>query len=90
MLFVVTIDVEARRWAFAKSHELRSKGLRVEVDFLGRSVKAQMREANRQQAHYTVVIGGTELQSRTARLKNMLSGDETTVLLDELEIALQR
>jgi histidyl-tRNA synthetase len=90
VLFVVTIDAEAQRWAFAKSNELRAKGLRVEADFLGRSVKAQMREANRQHAHYTIVIGGTELQSRSARLKDMLSGEETTVLFDELETALQR
>jgi histidyl-tRNA synthetase len=89
VLFIVTIDEEARRWAFAKTHDLRARGIRVEVDYLGRSVKAQMREANRQQALYTLVIGGTELQSRSARLKNMLSGDETAVNIDEIESALQ-
>lgn len=90
VLFIVTIDEEARRWAFTKAHTLRAKGLRVEVDYLGRSVKAQMREANRQEAHYIVVIGGTELQSQSARLKNMQSGDETAVNLNEIESALQR
>ncbi len=89
VLFIVTIDEEARRWAFAKTHDLRARGIRVEVDYLGRSVKAQMREANRQQALYTLVIGGTELQSRSVRLKNMLSGDETAVNIDEIESALQ-
>lgn len=90
VLFIVTIDEEARRWAFAKAHGLRAKGLRVEVDYLGRSVKAQMREANRQEAQYTAVIGGTEIQSHSARLKNMRSGDEMAVNLDEIESALQR
>jgi histidyl-tRNA synthetase len=85
MLFIVTIDEEARRWAFAKAHDLRSKGLRVEVDYLGRSVKAQMREANRQESHFTVVIGETELQSHSARLKNMQTGDDVQVNLDEIE-----
>ena len=89
ILFIVTIDEDARRWAFAKAHNLRAKGIRVEVDYLGRSVKAQMREANRQQALYTLVIGGTELQSHSARLKNMLSGDEAAVNIDEIESALQ-
>jgi histidyl-tRNA synthetase len=90
VLFIVTIDDEARRWAFAKVNALRAKGLRVEVDYLGRSVKAQMREANRQETHYTVVIGGTELQSHSAKLKDMQSGDETVVNLNEIQSALQR
>lgn len=90
VLFIVTIDEAARKWAFAKAHDLRSRGLRTEVDYLGRSVKAQMREANRQQSRYTIVIGETELQSRSARLKSMQSGEDTTVNLDELEPALQR
>jgi histidyl-tRNA synthetase len=85
----VTIDDEARRWAFAKTHDLRLKGVRVEIDYLGRSVKAQMREANRQEALYTVVIGGTELLSRSARLKNMQTGGETAVDLDGIESAIQ-
>ena len=90
ILFIVTIDEEARRWAYTKANALRAQGLRVEIDYLGRSVKAQMREANRQEAPYTVVIGGTELQSHSAKLKNMQSGDETTVNLNEIESALKR
>jgi len=89
VLFIVTIDDEARRWAFAKAHDLRLMGVRVEIDYLGRSVKAQMREANRQEALYTVVIGETELLSRSGRLKNMRTGGETAVNLDELESAIQ-
>ena len=89
VLFIVTIDDEARRWAFAKTHDLRLNGVRVEIDYLGRSVKAQMREANRQEALYTVVIGGTELLSRSARLKNMQTGGETAVDLDGIESAIQ-
>jgi histidyl-tRNA synthetase len=89
VLFIVTIDDEARRWAFVKGHDLRLKGVRVEIDYLGRSVKAQMREANRQEALYTIVVGETELLSRSARLKNMQTGGETAVNLDEIESAIQ-
>ena len=90
VLFIVTIDDEARRWAFAKAQALRAIGLRVEVDYLGRSVKAQMREANRQEAIFTVVVGETELQSRSAKLKNMKTGDDLVVNLDAIELNLQR
>ncbi|MCX6134123.1 MAG: histidine--tRNA ligase [Ignavibacteriales bacterium] len=89
LLFIVTIDEEARRWAFAKAHALRTKGMRIEVDYLGRSVKAQMREANRQEALYTVVIGETELRSGSAKLKNMRTGDDVPVNLNEIDSALQ-
>ncbi len=89
VLYIVTTDESSRRWAFGKASSLRSKGLRVEIDYLGRSVKAQMREANRQEARYSVVIGETELQAQKAKLKNMKTGEESSVNLDELQSALK-
>lgn len=89
ILYIVTTDESSRRWAFTKASSLRSKGLRVEIDYLGRSVKAQMREANRQEAQYSVVIGETELQTQHAKLKNMKTGEESFVNLDDLHSALR-
>jgi histidyl-tRNA synthetase len=90
ILYIVTTDESSRQWAFTKASSLRRKGLRVEIDYLGRSVKAQMREANRQEARYSVVIGETELKTQKARLKDMKTGEELSVDLDELHSALQR
>jgi histidyl-tRNA synthetase len=89
VLYIVTTDESSRRWAFKKASLLRSEGFRVELDYLGRSVKAQMREANRQEAKYSVVIGETELQNQKAKLKNMKTGEEASVILDELQSALR-
>jgi histidyl-tRNA synthetase len=89
ILYIVTTDEPSRRWAFTKAVSLRAKGIRVEIDYLGRSVKAQMREANRQEARYSVVIGETELQTQLAKLKNMKTGEESQVNLDELQSALR-
>ena len=66
--------------------ELRRKGICVEVDYLGRSIKSQMREANRQSVQYVIVVGELELKTRTAKLKNMRTGEETTISLDEIKI----
>jgi histidyl-tRNA synthetase len=88
-LYIVTTDEPSRRWAFTKATALRTQGLRVEIDYLGRSVKAQMREANRLEARYSMVIGETELQTLSARLKNMKSGEEIQVLLDQIQSALK-
>jgi histidyl-tRNA synthetase len=89
VLYIVSTDESSRRWAFEKASLLRSKGFRVELDYLGRSVKAQMREANRQEARYSVVIGESELQSQKAKLKNMKTGEETSVDLHEIQSALK-
>lgn len=88
-LFIATLDETTRAWAFSQANQLRSKGIAVEVDYLTRSLKAQMREANRQQVKYVIVIGENELKSGEAKLKNMSDGTEATVRLDELAAALQ-
>ena len=45
-----------------------------------------MREANRQQAQYVIVVGEQELKTKTAKLKNMHTGEETAVSLEKIEI----
>ena len=49
---------------------------------------AQMREADRQKARFVMIIGGKELASKEAVLKDMRSGEGRTVALDRLEEAL--
>ena len=86
VIYFVGLDEAARVWTFLKAIELRRKGICVEVDYLGRSVKSQMREANRQQAHYAIVVGEQELKTKVAKLKNMSTGEETSISLDEIKI----
>jgi histidyl-tRNA synthetase len=89
-LFIATADDSARRWAFVKAHELRSQGFSVELDYLGRSVKSQMREANRQRSRSVLVVGENEFKSGSAQLKDMQSGTETSVRLTDIQKALKR
>jgi histidyl-tRNA synthetase len=86
VIYFVGLDETARIWAFSKASELRRQGICAEVDYLGRSVKSQMREANRQQVQYVIVVGEQELKTKIAKLKNMQTGVESTVLLDKIEI----
>ncbi len=64
-------------------------GIPVELDYLGRSLKAQMREANRQEAENVLVIGDSELRSGKANIKNMKTGNERLVELVRIEDALR-
>jgi histidyl-tRNA synthetase len=84
-IFLVGLDEPSRQWAFLKAQELRRSGIGAEVDYLERSIKAQMREANRQQAQYVIVVGESELKTKSAKLKHMQTGEETIVSLDSLE-----
>jgi len=86
VLYFVGLDETAHIWAFLKTIELRRQGIHAEVDYLGRSVKAQMREANREQAQYVIVVGEQELKTKIAQLKNMRTGKEMAVSLDTIEI----
>ena len=86
VIFFVGLDETARIWAFLKTSELRQQGICAEVDYLGRSIKSQMREANRQQAQYVIVVGEQELKTKIAKLKNMRTGEETAVSLEKIEI----
>lgn len=85
-LYLVGLDEAARIWAFQKAIELRRQGICAEVDYLGRSVKSQMREANRQQAQYTIVVGEREMRTKTAWLKNMRTSEETMISLDDIKL----
>ncbi|HPU58381.1 MAG TPA: His/Gly/Thr/Pro-type tRNA ligase C-terminal domain-containing protein, partial [Candidatus Avimonas sp.] len=64
-------------------NHLREGGVQAEFDTVGRGLKAQMKYANKIGARYTVVVGENELQTGKARLKNMETGQEEEILLDE-------
>lgn len=83
-VFIAALGDEAERWVFRTTQALREAGLNVALDLKGRSLKAQMREANRQEADYTLIIGGNELEAEEATVKEMESGDQTDVPFGEL------
>lgn len=63
--------------------KLRDEGFSAETDLNGRSVKAQMKYADKRGFKYTCVIGDTELDSGKARIKDMSTGEETEVELSD-------
>ncbi len=83
-LYVGIMGDAAKAKAYKIVYDLRMKGLCVETDYMDRSVKAQMKYANKLNVRYTVIIGDNELETNTARLKNMETGEQVDVKLDEL------
>ena len=83
-LYVGILGKEAKASAYQLVQKLRSDGVIVETDYLDRSVKAQMKYANKIGAKNTVIIGADELANNLARVKNMETGEQTEVALDNI------
>lgn len=83
-VYIVTLGDEARRWGVSHLPKLRAKGLSATMDYKGRSMKAQMKDANRENADYTIIVGGNELEEGKFTLRNMKESDEELLSLDEI------
>jgi len=83
-LFIAAADEASRDWTIATTMSLRSRGITAETDSLRRSLKAQMREADRQQADYVIVVGQHELETGKANLKNMRTSEQKEVILSDI------
>ncbi len=80
-VFLGAIGDEAVKKAQKTVYDLRLKGVRAEMDLCGRSVKAQMKFANKLGAKYSAVIGDDEIANNKINLKNMESGDQSEITL---------
>ncbi len=83
-LYVGILGQEARAKAYSIVTSLREEGHIVETDYMGRSVKAQMKYANKLGAKKTVIIGSEELANGKAMVKDMASGEQTEQPLDRI------
>ncbi len=81
--YVVRLDKELDKEVFEIATNLRDKNQTVEIDYTLRSVKAQMREANRLGAEKVLMVGGEEFERGKAVLKNMNTGEQTEVAISK-------
>jgi histidyl-tRNA synthetase len=83
-LYIVSLDKNLTYFAFQTAINMRRSGLSVETDYLARSVKAQMREANKLNAKYVLFIGGDEFLKGQVVLKNMTGSEQNNFAKDDL------
>lgn len=83
-VYVGILGKEARAKAYEIVNQIRNKGVIAETDYMDRSVKAQMKYANKIGAQYTVIIGADELEAGCANVKQMETGEQTQVQLSEI------
>ena len=84
MVYFVTASESAVGSLFRLANELRQSGIPTFSDTLRRSVKAQMREANRLAATHAVIVGDEEIADNSAKVKDLATGKQTDVSMSNL------
>lgn len=83
-IYIVTLGDAARKWALGKLPELREKGLSATMDYQGRSMKAQMKDANRENAEFAIIVGEHELEADAYTLRDMEASEEKQLSFENI------
>jgi len=86
-LFIASIGDAAQDEAFRLMGLLQLRGVSVEIDYEGKSLKSQMRRSDKFGSRFTLIIGEEELAKGRAVLKEMDAGVQVEVVLSSDEIA---
>lgn len=89
-LFVVVPDERGMDKAFGLAFELRKNGIATEIDYTGKSMKSQMKKADKLKADYVLILGGSEIDQDAAILRNMSTKEQESLKLSSLESELLR
>jgi histidyl-tRNA synthetase len=85
-LYLIAISPASKTGAISLLANLRELGLRVDMSYGDRALKGAMKAADKQGAKFTLVLGDDELSSERAELKNMATGEVSSVKLTASEI----
>ena len=83
-LFIASIGDRAKEYAGKMVFELRKQGFAVQVDLLNRSLKAQMKYADKLEARLVLVLGDDEIDAGIAKLRVMATGEEKEIKLQHI------
>ena len=81
-LFIVAMGDKATLKAIEIAKDMRDEGYSVVYDLNGRALRAQMKYADKCNAKYNVVIGDNEVDTKTAILKDMATGEQSEISLE--------
>ncbi|SET66757.1 histidyl-tRNA synthetase [Salinibacillus kushneri] len=82
--YVVAMGDEAKKEAVKLLYNLRKQGLKTDMDYMDKKMKAQFKAADRLKARYVIVMGENELNEGKVALKNMETGEQSDQSLDQV------
>ena len=85
-IYIISLDEKAIPYSFSIADKLRNKlGIKVVCETLRRSMKAQLREANKNNSKFTIIVGEDEIKSNKVIIKNMEDGNQINASIDDIE-----
>jgi histidyl-tRNA synthetase len=89
-LFIAALGEESYREAYQLINRLHLDGIRAELDYEGKSLKSQMRRANKLKARYVLILGEEELKRGRAVLRDMETKSQEEIPIKDLPVALKK
>ena len=83
-VYLTVLGDAAMPIALQLAQELRENGVKTDLEYKGRGLRAQMRTANKLNAQYVVMIGEDEINNAAATVRDMGSGDQQSVAFQQL------
>jgi len=84
-IYIASLGQSAVSEGFRLSSRLRKAGFRAQCDLVGRSLKAQMKYADKKSARFVLILGDSEIENRKCMLKNMQTSEQNEVSLDDIQ-----
>jgi len=85
-LFIAGLGEKGADFSYILGNQLRKRGLRVAMDHEGRSLKSLMKQANKSDAPYVLIIGEDELANNAGVLKDMQTQEQMSLELQAVEV----
>jgi histidyl-tRNA synthetase len=83
-LFIAALGAPAQKLAFGLTNELRRAGISAEMDYADKSLKSQLKRADKLNSSFTLIFGDKEIEEKQVLLRNMQTKDQQTIPLDGL------
>ncbi|NQU27601.1 MAG: histidine--tRNA ligase [Candidatus Marinimicrobia bacterium] len=78
-IYLISLDDPGRAANLVLISQLRNAGIKSDMDYLRRSMKAQFREANRLGAEFVIINGNTEIKAGTVQIKDLNTGEQSAI-----------
>ena len=89
-LFIAALGDHAQKLAYSLCNRLRIMGIQTEMDYSGKSLKSQMKRADKLSSRYALILGEREISENKAEFRDMQKGTQETIGLDDLEETITR
>ena len=89
-IFLAALGEAACEESFRLCNELRANGVSSEMDYSARSLKAQMRQANKRGARFVAILGEDELEKKVIVLRDMSSGQQREIKIEDFTGEIKR